>query len=118
MQVGLQHLAVDRGQKKGSGQKEGLRSSLTYPHLLPTLAPAVRGGQPGLQLDAAALSLTPSSCACPLYCSLQYEVANQDHSLMLGVEAVDNILFGAKELTLHHPDIVNAKKNTELRYTK
>ncbi len=46
----------------------------------------------------------------------QYEVANQDHSMMLGVEAADNILFGVKELTLHHPDIVNAKKNTELVY--
>jgi hypothetical protein len=42
----------------------------------------------------------------------------QDHSLMLGVECVDNILFGAKELTLHHPDIVNQKKNTDLLYTK
>jgi len=49
--------------------------------------------------------------------SYRYEVANQDHSLMLGVECVDNILFGAKELTLNHPNIVNAKKNTELRYS-
>jgi len=48
--------------------------------------------------------------------SYKYEVANQDHSLMLGVECVDNILFGGKELTLNHPDIVNAKKNTELLY--
>jgi hypothetical protein len=37
---------------------------------------------------------------------------------MLGVEAVDNIMFGAKELTLHHPDIVNAGKNTQPRYSK
>lgn len=36
---------------------------------------------------------------------------------MLGVEAVDNILLGTKEVTLHHPDIVNAKKNTTMRYT-
>mmetsp|Transcript_25530 Transcript_25530/g.55577 ORF Transcript_25530/g.55577 Transcript_25530/m.55577 type:complete len:503 (-) Transcript_25530:650-2158(-) len=48
--------------------------------------------------------------------SYKYEVANQDHSLMLGVEAVDNILYGSKELTLAYPDIVNAKKNTELLY--
>ena len=27
--------------------------------------------------------------------SYKYEVANQDHSLMLGVEAADNILFGS-----------------------
>ncbi|KAG2502052.1 hypothetical protein HYH03_000546 [Edaphochlamys debaryana] len=50
--------------------------------------------------------------------SYKYEVANQDHSLMLGVECVDNILHGTKELTLAYPDIVNAKKNTELHYIK
>ncbi len=49
---------------------------------------------------------------------MQYEVANQDHSLMLGVESVDNILYGTKELTLAYPDIVNAKKNSELLYLK
>jgi hypothetical protein len=41
---------------------------------------------------------------------LQHEVANQDHSMMLGVEAVDNILLGTKEppwwlAALTHPDI-------------
>ncbi len=36
--------------------------------------------------------------------------------MMLGVEAVDNILYGSKEMTLNYPDIVNAKKNTELLY--
>ncbi|MEW5306695.1 MAG: hypothetical protein WDW36_009143 [Sanguina aurantia] len=50
--------------------------------------------------------------------SYKYEVANQDHSLMLGVEAADNILYGSKELTLAFPDIVNAKKNTDLKYTR
>jgi hypothetical protein len=49
--------------------------------------------------------------------SYKYEVANQDHSLMLGVEAVDNMLFGTPELTLHHPNVVNAKKNTDLQYS-
>lgn len=47
---------------------------------------------------------------------LQYEVGNQDHSLMLGVEAVDNILFGTPELTLMHPNIVNAQKNNSMTY--
>ena len=41
---------------------------------------------------------------------------SQDHSLMLGVECADNVMCGAKELTLNHPNIVNAKKNTELLY--
>jgi hypothetical protein len=40
-----------------------------------------------------------------------YEVANQDHSVMQGVQAVDSILFGAPELTLSHPDITNARGN-------
>jgi hypothetical protein len=35
---------------------------------------------------------------------------------MLGVEAVDNMLFGTAELTLHHPNIVNGRKNSEPRY--
>ncbi|KAL6769868.1 hypothetical protein ACKKBG_A32675 [Auxenochlorella protothecoides x Auxenochlorella symbiontica] len=50
--------------------------------------------------------------------SYKYEVANQDHSLMLGVESVDNILFGTQELTLEYPNIVNPRKNTELLYSK
>ena len=37
---------------------------------------------------------------------------------MLGVEAVDNILFGAKEVTLHHPNIANAAKNEELSWAQ
>jgi hypothetical protein len=48
--------------------------------------------------------------------SYRYEVANQDHSLMLGVEAVDSILFGSQEVTLEHANIVNACKNTQMRY--
>lgn len=32
---------------------------------------------------------------------------------MLGVEAVDNIVQGAVELTLNYPDMVNSRKNTE-----
>jgi hypothetical protein len=37
---------------------------------------------------------------------------------MLGVEAVDNIMFGTKELTLTHPDVVNGGKDSGLRYRR
>jgi protoporphyrinogen oxidase len=47
--------------------------------------------------------------------SWRYEVGNQDHSFMLGVEAVDNIVNGAVELTLNYPDFVNGRKNEERR---
>ncbi|KAH8596838.1 hypothetical protein B0O99DRAFT_618751 [Bisporella sp. PMI_857] len=47
--------------------------------------------------------------------SWRYEVGNQDHSFMLGVEAADHIVNGAVELTLNYPDFVNGRKNTERR---
>lgn len=52
--------------------------------------------------------------------SYKYEVANQDHSCMIGVEAVDNILFGTKEFTLFYPSLTNegGAKNTELIYSR
>lgn len=48
--------------------------------------------------------------------SWKYEVGNQDHSCMLGVEAADNMMYGAMEMTLNYPDIVNKKKNEDLRF--
>ncbi|UZJ52923.1 hypothetical protein CBS101457_002243 [Exobasidium rhododendri] len=50
--------------------------------------------------------------------SWKYEVGNQDHSFMLGVEAVDKALFGSPEMTLESPDFVNGRRNTERRLTK
>ena len=46
----------------------------------------------------------------------KYEVANQDHSLMLGVEAVDNALHGGYEMTLENPDWVNRRRNHDMRW--
>jgi hypothetical protein len=40
----------------------------------------------------------------------RYEVSNQDHSLMQGVEWVNHVLNGEEELTLWRPDVVNAAK--------
>lgn len=47
--------------------------------------------------------------------SWRYEVGNQDHSFMLGVEAVDHLVNGATELTLNYPDFVNGRQNSERR---
>ncbi|KAL6715272.1 hypothetical protein ACLMJK_007536 [Lecanora helva] len=47
--------------------------------------------------------------------SWRYEVGNQDHSFMLGVEAADHIVNGAPELTLNYPDFVNGRSNAERR---
>jgi protoporphyrinogen oxidase len=46
----------------------------------------------------------------------RYEVANQDHSFMQGVEAVDSILRGAAEDTVTDPAKVNGQRN-EMRCT-
>lgn len=39
----------------------------------------------------------------------KYEVSNQDHSLMQGVEAVNHLLTGDDELTFFHPTVVNGR---------
>jgi protoporphyrinogen oxidase len=40
----------------------------------------------------------------------KYEVSNQDHSFAQGVEAVDHLLTGAFETTVHAPERVNARE--------
>jgi hypothetical protein len=46
----------------------------------------------------------------------KYEVANQDHSCMQGVEAIDNMLLGSLETTVNFPGIVNKRggKNVDI----
>jgi len=41
----------------------------------------------------------------------KYEVSNQDHSFMQGVEVIDRIVSGQPELTLHCPNLVNGRYN-------
>jgi protoporphyrinogen oxidase len=38
----------------------------------------------------------------------KYEVSNQDHAFMQGVELVDRLLFGDPEITVDHPDVANS----------
>lgn len=40
----------------------------------------------------------------------KYEVSNQDHSLMQGVEVAERIINNTAEKTAWHPDLVNSKK--------
>lgn len=47
----------------------------------------------------------------------RYEVGNQDHCCMQGVEAADCALFGAPELTCWHPSLVNNGKHRDQRTT-
>lgn len=72
---------------------------------------------PSLGRDAALKALLPglkeehSVWSRGRFGAWTYEVANQDHSVMQGVQAVDNVLFGAPELTLSNPDMTNARGN-------
>ena len=41
----------------------------------------------------------------------KYEVSNQDHSLMQGVEVADHLLHDEPETTCFDPALVNSRKN-------
>ncbi|RQM05417.1 hypothetical protein DH86_00001962 [Scytalidium sp. 3C] len=75
---------------------------------------------PTLEREGVLKELLPKLQAKDIYSrgrfgSWRYEVGNQDHSFMLGVEAADHLLNGAVELTLNYPDFVNGRQNTERR---
>jgi len=75
---------------------------------------------PSLEREGVLTQLLPKLQARDIYSrgrfgSWRYEVGNQDHSFMLGVEAADAIVNGAAELTLNYPDFVNTRANTERR---
>lgn len=77
---------------------------------------------PSLEREGVLKELLPALEAKSIYSrgrfgSWRYEVGNQDHSFMLGVEAADHIVNGAVELTLNYPDFVNGRRNEERRLT-
>jgi hypothetical protein len=41
----------------------------------------------------------------------KYEVSNQDHSTMQGVELVNRLAFGTPEMTYWFPDVANARRS-------
>ena len=46
----------------------------------------------------------------------KYEVGNQDHSFMQGVEAAERVISGAHEQTVFYPNKVNSKFNDSFPY--
>ncbi|KAK5115158.1 hypothetical protein LTR85_009916 [Meristemomyces frigidus] len=75
---------------------------------------------PSLEREGVLKELLPKLQEMDIYSrgrfgSWRYEVGNQDHSFMLGVEAADHIVNGAAELTLNYPDFVNTRVNSERR---
>lgn len=68
---------------------------------------------PGLRRDEALGQLLPALEGLGIYSrgrfgAWKYEVANQDHSLMQGVEVVNRLLRNEPETTLNHPEKANA----------
>lgn len=76
---------------------------------------------PFLGRDALLAQLQPSLESVSIYSrgrfgGWRYEIGNQDHCLMQGVEVADRIVFGVEEETYSHPDLVNGRKVTQRSY--
>ncbi len=70
---------------------------------------------PSLGRDAALAELLPALEQRDIFSrgrfgAWKYEVSNQDHSLMQGVELVNRLTTGSDELTLQQPNVVNAQR--------
>lgn len=71
---------------------------------------------PGLQRDAALAQLLPEFERFGVYSRgrfglWKYEVSNQDHSFMQGVEIIERIVSGRREITASDADVINSKKH-------
>jgi protoporphyrinogen oxidase len=82
------------------------RWHMTAPHGYPT---------PFLRRDETVTPLLEAFATHGIYSrgrfgAWKYEVSNQDHSFMQGVETVNHLAFGCEEITLRRPDVVNRAK--------
>ena len=71
---------------------------------------------PGLQRDAALGEILPLFESKDIYSRgrfglWKYEVSNQDHSFMQGVEVVERLMNGRAEITAQNPNLANSKKH-------
>jgi len=71
---------------------------------------------PGLERDAALLEILPlfeskQVCSRGRFGVWKYEVSNQDHSFMQGVEVVERLINGGEEVTAPNPNLANSKKH-------
>jgi len=71
---------------------------------------------PGLERDAALERILPFFESKQVYSRgrfglWKYEVSNQDHSFMQGVEIVERLLNGKPEITARNPNLANSKKH-------
>jgi protoporphyrinogen oxidase len=71
---------------------------------------------PGLERDAALAEMLPFFESKNIYSRgrfglWKYEVSNQDHSFMQGVEIVERLLNGGAEVTAQNPNLANSKKH-------
>jgi protoporphyrinogen oxidase len=71
---------------------------------------------PGLERDAALAELVPFFESQGVYPRgrfglWKYEVSNQDHSFMQGVEVVERLLHGRQEITASDPHYANSRKH-------
>jgi hypothetical protein len=69
---------------------------------------------PTLGRDAALAALHEALEPCGIYArgrfgGWKYEVSNQDHSFMQGVELAERLLSGKPEVTYPHPAIANSR---------
>jgi protoporphyrinogen oxidase len=71
---------------------------------------------PGLRRDAALAEILPFFESKNVYSRgrfglWKYEVSNQDHSFMQGVEVAERLLNGRAEMTSANPNLANSKKH-------